>query len=116
MPKARRRRKGIGGGTTAQSRTRQVRQEEAGMQRTHAEVKANQTSLNRPFLSPTVRGPQSLIFPGRVMLGCWLMAFTLFFLDTEPNHALFGGMAILMALLWTFSFGVRVRKLLLLKS
>jgi len=51
-----------------------------------------------------------------VMLGCWLMAFTLFFLDTEPNHALFGGMAALMALLWTFSFGVRARKLLLLKS
>jgi hypothetical protein len=51
-----------------------------------------------------------------VMVGCWLMAFTLFFLDTEANHALFGGMAALMALLWTFSFGVRVRKLLLLKS
>ena len=86
------------------------------MQRAPAGVKANQTALNRPFLSPTVRGPQSLLFPGMVMLGCWLMAFTLFFLDTEPTHALFGGMAILMALLWTFSFGVRVRKLLLLKS
>jgi hypothetical protein len=83
------------------------------MQRAPVGLKANQTALNRPFLSPTVRGPQSLIFPGMVMLGCWLMAFTLLFLDTEPNHTLFGGMAALMALLWTFSFGVRVRKLLL---
>lgn len=73
---------------------------------------ARAATANRPFFSPSVRGPQSLIFPGMVMLGCWLMAFTFFFLSTEQNHLLFGVMAGLMALLWTFSFGVRARKLL----
>jgi hypothetical protein len=48
-----------------------------------------------------------------VAVGCWLMAFTLIFLTNDPNRYLFGGMAVLIALLWTFSFGVRVRKLLL---
>jgi len=54
--------------------------------------------------------------PGMVALGCWLMAFTLFFLSTDPNRNLFGGMAMLMAALWTFSFGTRARKLLLLRQ
>ena len=71
---------------------------------------------NRAFLSPGVRGPQSLIMPGMVAAGCWLMAFTMFFLSTDPNRNLFGGMAVLMAALWTFSFGTRVRKLLLLRQ
>src|SRR5438552_87767 len=68
---------------------------------------------NRPsFFSPVVRGPQSLMMPGMVAAGCWLMAFTLFFLSTDPNRNLFGGMAVLMALLWSFSVGIRVRKLM----
>lgn len=77
---------------------------------------ANSSLANRPFLSPGVRSPQSLIMPGMVALGCWLMAFTLFFLSTDPNRNLFGGMAMLMAALWTFSFGTRARKLLLLRQ
>ncbi len=71
---------------------------------------------NRLFLSPGVRGPQSLILPGMVALGCWGMAFSFLVLTTESNHILFGGMAVLMALLWTFSFGMRLRKLLLLRQ
>jgi hypothetical protein len=71
---------------------------------------------NRGFLSPGVRGPQSLIMPGMVAMGCWLMAFTLFFLSTDPNRNLFGGMAVLMAALWTFSFSIRMRKLLSLRQ
>jgi len=51
-----------------------------------------------------------------VALGCWGMAFSFLVLTTEPNHILFGGMAVLMALLWTFSFGMRLRKLLLLRQ
>jgi hypothetical protein len=50
--------------------------------------------------------------PGMVALGCWLMAYTLMFLTTDPNRFIFGGLAVLIALLWSFSFGVRVRKLL----
>jgi hypothetical protein len=51
-----------------------------------------------------------------VALGCWGMAFSFLVLTTESNHILFGGMAVLMALLWTFSFGMRLRKFLLLRQ
>ena len=44
------------------------------------------------------------------------MAYTLIFLTNDNNRYILGGMAVLMALLWTFSFGVRVRKLLLLQK
>jgi hypothetical protein len=84
--------------------------------RENSQETANSSLANRPFLSPGVHGPQSLIMPGMVALGCWLMAFTLFFLSTDPNRNLFGGMAMLMAALWTFSFGTRARKLLLLRQ
>jgi len=47
-----------------------------------------------------------------VALGCWGMVIYFLFLSSETNHILFGGMAVLMALLWSFSFGIRVRKLL----
>jgi hypothetical protein len=76
----------------------------------------NATLANRRFLSPAVSGPQSLIFPAMVASGCWLMAYTLVFLTNDPNRYIFGGMAVLMGLLWTFSFGVRVRKLLLVRQ
>ena len=72
-----------------------------------------QTLANRPFFSPRVAGPQSLIFPAMVAAGCWLMAYTLMFLTNDTNRYLIGGLAVLMALLWTFSFGMRVRKLLI---
>jgi hypothetical protein len=72
----------------------------------------NATLANLRFFSPAVSGPQKLIFPAMVALGCWLMAYTLVFLTNDPNRYLIGGMAVLMALLWTFSFGLRVRKLL----
>ena len=51
-----------------------------------------------------------------VALGCWGMAFTLIFLTNDQNRYLIGGMAALIALLWTFSFGARLRKLLLLRQ
>jgi hypothetical protein len=72
--------------------------------------------LQSPFLSPSVRGPESLIFPAMVALGCWGIVIYFLFLTGEANHILFGGMAVLMALLWTFSFGTRVRKLLQQRS
>jgi len=68
---------------------------------------------NRPFLSPGVRGPQSLIWPVMVALGCWGMAFSFLVFSKDVNHVLFAGMAALIALLWTFSVWVRIRKLLL---
>jgi len=73
----------------------------------------NTTLPKRSFFSPRVAGPRSLIFPAMIAAGCWLMSYTVIFLTNDTNRYLIGGLAVLMALLWTFSFGVRVRKLLL---
>jgi hypothetical protein len=119
MPKAQKRRKAPAKANTAQSRNAHAAQSALSSQKSGAAPAKNgnatgtsTTGVNRRFLSPAVPGPQSLIFPAMVALGCWLMAFTLMFLTNDPNRYLFGGMAVLIALLWTFSFGVRVRKLL----
>ncbi len=76
----------------------------------------NTTLANRSFFSPRVAGPQSLILPAMVAAGCWLMAYTVIFLTNDPNRNIVGGLAVLMALLWTFSFGVRVRKVMLMRQ
>ncbi|MFL5659228.1 MAG: hypothetical protein ACJ8CB_34220 [Ktedonobacteraceae bacterium] len=112
MPKARRHKKG-----PAKRSTQSAPSSQAQRSSTERTTKGSApVQGNRPFLSPGVRGPQSLILPGMVALGCWGMAFSFIVLTTEANHILFGGMAMLMALLWTFSFGVRLRKLLLLRQ
>jgi hypothetical protein len=118
MPKARRKRKGIphekSGGYRGTASASQERKEQSGQQM--ATLQSQRPSASRTFLSPSVRGPESLIFPALVALGCWGMVFYFFFLTGEANHILYGGMAVLMALLWTFSFGIRIRKLLLQRA
>jgi hypothetical protein len=54
--------------------------------------------------------------PALVALGCWGLAFAFAVLSNEPNHILFGAMSALLALLWTVSVVVRVRKLRLLRQ
>jgi hypothetical protein len=66
---------------------------------------------NRRFVSPRAARPQSLILPSMVALGCWGMAFSFVYFYNDPNHLLFAGMAALMALLWSYSVFVRIRKL-----
>ena len=116
-----------GTGKASQPRTEHVTQADksavgAGLKRApQASLRPLQLQPQRPpaqspFLSPAVRGPESLIFPALVALGCWGIVIYFLFLTNEANHILFGGMAVLMALLWTFSFGARVRKLLQQKS
>jgi hypothetical protein len=112
MPKAQKRRKAPAKASTAQSRVANAQQ---GASVNNANG-ANAAIANRRLFSPAVSGPQKLIFPAMVALGCWLMAYTLIFLTSDSNRYIIGGMAVLMALLWTFSFGVRVRKLLLLQK
>ena len=108
MSKTRRQRRGgnpvRGTGNASQPRTEHIEQQAASLQ-------PRRPSAPSPFLSPPVRGPESLIFPALVALGCWGMVIYFLFLTGEANHILFGGMAVLMALLWSFSFGIRVRKL-----
>jgi hypothetical protein len=54
---------------------------------------------------------QGTFFPALVALGCWGMAFSFFFFYADPNRNLYAGMAALMALLWTISFVLRLRKM-----
>jgi len=113
MPKAQKRRKAPARTGTQQSRMANAKQSNSSSPDGRAVSTGSAANANRRFVSPPVSGPQSLVFPGMVALGCWGMAYTLMFLTTDPNRYLFGGIAVLMALLWSFSFGVRVRKLLL---
>ncbi len=109
MPKSRKRKRGPASKGTQNASTL-----------TNSSVKTTTSgrasATNRPFLSPSARGPQSLIWPVMVSLGCWGMAFSFFVFSKDANHVLFAGMAALMGLLWTFSVGVRIRKLLLLRQ
>jgi hypothetical protein len=111
MPKARKRSKESGRKSTTVAAA-QVSQPKS--------AKATSTTApparNRPFVSPRIGGPQSLVMPAMVALGSWGMAFSFIVFSTDPNHILFGGMAILLGLLWTFSFVVRLRKLLSLRQ
>ena len=116
MPKARRSKKAAKIGT-AQSRA--VRASQNTMV---AETPASPPTpvraagADRRFVSPRVTGPQSLIFPSMVALGCWGMAFSLAYFYTDPNRFIFAGMAVLMGLLWTYSVVVRIRKLRALRQ
>jgi hypothetical protein len=113
MPKTYKRRKKPAKASSGQSRAASTHKVSATPA---SNANANSTHTmraNRLFFSPRVAGPQSLIFPAMVALGCWLMAYTLIFLTNDTNRYIIGGLAVLMALLWTLSFGVRVRKLLI---
>ncbi|WP_338255006.1 hypothetical protein [Dictyobacter halimunensis] len=44
-----------------------------------------------------------------VAAGCWFMAYTFTLLES-PNRYLFAGMMALIALMWSISFCVRLRK------
>ncbi len=129
--KARRQRRGgisvQGTGKASQPRTEHVTKADksavgAGLKRApQASLRPLQLQPQRPpaqsqFFSPAVRGPESLIFPAMVALGCWGIVIYFLILTSEANHILYGGMAVLMALLWTFSFSTRVRKLLQQRS
>jgi hypothetical protein len=94
----------------AQSRAARVSQNTGA--RTEPESKsAPSVVANRRLVAPRVAGPQSLILPSMVALGCWGMAFSFVYFYNDPNHLLFAGMAALMALLWSYSIFVRVRKM-----
>lgn len=110
MPKARKKKSAKM--STAQSRALRVSQN-ASTGTTAAS--ANRTApaqpavANRRFASRVV-GPQGLIMPSMVALGCWGMAISFAYFYNDPNHWLFAGMAALMALLWSYSVYVRFRK------
>jgi hypothetical protein len=70
----------------------------------------------RPFIAPPVRGVQSLLWPLFAALAFWALAASFYFFLNDPDHILYAFMAVLVALLWSFSFSVRLRRLLQQKS
>jgi hypothetical protein len=112
MPKARKKRSAKM--STAQSRALRTSQN-AGtgtrVESANRSASAQSGVTNRRFVSPRVSGPQSLVLPAMVALGCWGMAFSFAYFYNDPNHFLFAGMAAVMALIWSYSVYIRIRKL-----
>ena len=109
MPKTRKSKKGSVSKSTPRAPTVTNSNSNAGL-------KGRANSPSRALQSPKARGPESLIWPAMVTLGCWGMAFSFLVFSKDANHVLFAGMAALMGLLWTLSVGVRIRKLLILRQ
>lgn len=112
MPKARKKKSAKM--STAQSRALHVSQNAGvGTKSVSASkaVSVQPVVANRRFASPRVAGPQSLIMPSMVALGSWGMAFSFAYFYNDPNRLLFAGIAALMALLWSYSVYIRIRKL-----
>ena len=100
--------------STAQSRALHASQNASAGSRPEPANKAapaQAVAANRRFVSPRVAGPQSLIMPSMLALGCWGMAFSFVYFYNDPNHLLYAGMAAMMALIWSYSLYTRIRKL-----
>ena len=108
MPKTRKRNRG----TTQKSTIGTVK---AANAQNVVQQPTGTTSVKRPLV-PSASGMQGLIWPALVSLGCWGMAVSFFFFSNDPNHVVFGSLVVVMALLWTLSFGVRLRKMMVLRQ
>jgi hypothetical protein len=67
-------------------------------------------SASRARSTNPVQGTQGMMMSALVALGCWGLAAYYTFIMNDSNHFLFGGFAAVLALLWSFSFGLRVRR------
>lgn len=102
MPKAKARKRGKAKSNTT-ARTSRVAQADAPAS-VVAPVKSQ--VLRRRAASQT----QGLVMASMVALGCWGMAVSFIFFTTDPNRYVYGGIAALMALMWSSMFGIRLRK------
>jgi hypothetical protein len=56
------------------------------------------------------QGLRNLWTSALVAIGCWGFAITFVFMTNDENRYLFGGMAAVLALMWSVNFVVRLRK------
>jgi hypothetical protein len=61
-------------------------------------------------VSALQRGGQNLVTAACVALGCWGFAFGFAFLSSDPDRYVYGGMAAVLALMWSVLFAMRLRK------
>jgi hypothetical protein len=105
MPKAaRRKRKGSSARPQAAQRITTSESAASG-----GELAAKGKASGRP--NAGVGGYQGLFMPALVALGCWGLAVSFTFFSTDPNRLLWGGIAALMGIMWSFSFWLRLRRL-----
>jgi hypothetical protein len=111
MPKARKQKSRSG--NTGKPR---VRSEGVQQQKKSVGIPQGSAVTSRRLNQAKSPSPQSLILPVMVALGCWGMAVSFLFFYNDPNHLLYGGMAVCMALIWSFSLGLRIRRMLLVRQ
>jgi hypothetical protein len=106
MPKVKARKRGNGSRGSAQKQTSSVMPAT-----TQEEQKPGGRSKSRTVpRSLESQGKQNLVMYAMVALGCWGMAISFVFFTTDPNRYLYGGIAVIMALMWSFTFGLSLRK------
>ncbi len=110
MPKTRKRKQGMTQRSTIGT-MKSASTQNAAQQSTEVRT----ATINRA-LAQSANNSRGLIWPALVALGCWGMAISFFFFSNDPNHVVFGALVVLMALLWTASFGLRFRKMMLLRQ
>lgn len=105
MPKSKSRRKGDtrSGTSGAYARGRQRATDELTVPGETGTASRATLAAGRP------NSMSGLVMSAMVALGCWGFAFTFTFVN-DPNRYLFVGMAILLALMWSISFGIRLRR------
>lgn len=102
MPKTRARKRGHTIG-----HAQQVRQET-----TYTQGKTTvRTAHGKKTQNPRTKAAENLFMPSLVALGCWGLAFSFIFLTSDTNHYLYGGMAVVMAVMWTVMVIMRVNKM-----
>ena len=99
MPKAKARKRGKARSGSTPGTPDIALANNAGRSEANAKPRAQQRSKS-----------QGLIMSGMVALGCWGMAISFIFFTADPNRYVYGGIAVLMALMWSSMFGVRLRK------
>ncbi len=114
MPKARRR-KGAGRKSATRIHSEGQRRDTSVTSSTATDEQTEQTSraarrTEQRSKANEVSSYQSLIMPGMVTLGCLGLAISFSFFTTDPNRYLYGGIAALMAVMWAYSFWMRLRK------
>ena len=102
MPKAKARKRG----KTKSNSTSQI----SRVALTGATVSAESRVKSQVERRSRSSGTQGLVMSGMVALGCWGMSISFIFFTTDPNRYVYGGIAVLMALMWSSMFGVRLRK------
>jgi hypothetical protein len=102
MPKAKARKRGKATSNTTSKASRVAVTDASTSTESHVKSQVARRSQSS--------GTQSLVMAGMVALGCWGMAVSFIFFTTDPNRYVYGGIAVLMALMWSSMFGVRLRK------